>query len=755
MGLYRLSHRLNANAGVLEGFVGTEVGSDRPVVAKRALGPAAGGDAGRALHLEPIPGLAERLEVGASGDQLWVVENLVESEPLRQVMSALANRKGFIAPNEGLSVVGRVATLLSTLHQRRPPVVHGDVCASTVLLTPEGEVLLADAGVASALERGPTGPARSEPFSLAPEQLQQSPGPATDVFQLGLVLYELAVGRPLFCTGDPAQALLLCQRYAEPPAEAVSHVPEPWRTLVLQMLAVEPADRPDAASIDRRMREAVAAAGWRSAEQEISRLFHRACPERQPLAAQSRGGARLLTVTPLAGPAPRSAAPASLPHPLSPPAAVRPPAGLAPPSPPTGAVVGRISTRKMSLSQLEAARGERVHPKASPPEAAVTAVATEEADGTNAPKDAQLGELLVTKELVTRAQLDDAKHQVGAFGGTLADALVSSGACGEDAIVAALAGATKTPHLTAKKLAELAPPKEALSRVSLELARRFDLVPLGLKGGTQLVVAMKDPLDVAAQEALKAATGLRSVVAMRAGETAIRNARNRLYGQSADETPDWLERDAAARPRSSPRPPPPTALPAPSPREVASSPSLSQEPPVVTGSLLSQVIALEPAPLTLEDSAGRLVMSLLPMLGERGQAVLAVASTAAGLAARLGAGGSDAEKVRFVAVALGVANLHDGRPPFDVPTIGGLSRVLGEAGWNEVEAVVSPWLDWPTTLPREPLSRALCLALGFALHAHHPRPPPGQLAAALASFKARFQLPPEAVAALASELNPS
>lgn len=775
MGPYRIARRLSAAAGGAESFVGVEVPSDQPVVVKR-LSAALPDGATRSwsdLARRGVPGLVDVLEVGTAREQLWLVQALVEAEPLRQVMTALSKKKGFISPSEGLAVVGRLAALLATLHERPEPIVHGDVCATNTLLSVDGGLLLTDAGLAAAAKATEAGPARAEPFTVAPEQLAHEASAATDVFRLGLMLYELAVGHPLFATGDATQALVLCQRFTGLQREAVAQVPEPWRSLLVEMLAVEPIDRPTAAQVERTLADAAAKAGWGPPEDDISRLMQRALPSRRPLAELARGDGQLLELTPLGHeglgqrsplaprPSGRSAGvpevPRSPPSPSPASSKASPPrirssasplplerpsrSPPSPPPPPSGTVVGRICTRKMSRSELDAARAERL-PSPPPPAPEEPPPPMHDA---KEPRDARLGELLVEQALITPSQLEEARAQVGTYGGTLADALASIGACDEDAIVVTLSGVTKTPHLSAHKLAELTPPVEALAKVPFELARQLELVPLGLKGGAQLLVAMKDPLDMTAQDLLKSATGLRSVVAMRAGETAIRRARNRFYARPADDAADWHE---AMKPPARPLPPPPP----PSPPPVVSSPS-GLEAPVVTGSLVSSDSGLVAAGLSLERGSGRLVPVLLRLLGEPGLAVLGLAKAAAGVATRLGAPPSEVDRVRFAAAAVAVANLHDGRPIFEVPTVNGLAQVLGEDGWNAVEPLVGPWLDWPSTFPGDPSAQALCLVFGFAHHTHTPRLRPNQLAGALTSFRARYQPAPPLLDALSAELS--
>lgn len=736
MSTYRIARRLSEAASVLETFVGLQEHPARPVVLKRLVTPWAQNADFAQRYLGPGhqwprgPGLPELYEVGHANGVTYLVQELLEGESLRHVMNALAQRKGFIAPAEGLAIVGRLAHLLADLHARVPAVVHGDVCASTTLLTPRGEVYLLDAGVATAAgATAALGPARAEPHSLAPEQLAEQVSPATDAFRLGLVLYELALGRPLFAAADATQALVLCQRFTGLRRDALKQVPEPYASLLVQLLAVDPGDRPTLEEIDAVLQQASAKAGWKTPELDIGRLFSRACPDRVSIAGSLPQDGHQLALTPLAGS----------------PGADRPSL-----TPPGSATLGRIATRKMSRTELDAVR--------APPTADVPRAA-EVPDDAHGPRDLKLGGALVDKRLLTKGQLDEALEQVNIYGGSLSDALQSMGVVDEDVIVATLGELTKTPVVTSKKLGDMPAQPDALKLVPLELARALDLVPLALKGGTQLLVAMKNPMDAAALEQLKAASGLKSIVAMRGGERAIRKTRNRFYtGSEEDDVADWIERGSS---QSSLMHAPATgtassgsgiftagpAVPVPAP-----APSVPK--PVMVGQLLEAPPPLAP-PAGDHGAAAiaslRVVDTLLALLGDKGRQAWQLVTVAVQVAERLGGAPADAQRVKVAASALVAANLRDGRPPWDVPTIEALAGVLGPA-WDDFEPLIGPLLDFPASVPDDLAGQALCVAVAFATHVGQAKPLPQVAAPALTSFKARFRFPPAVVGALAGAL---
>lgn len=756
MATYRIARRLTASAGLLDAYIGVETETQQPVVVKRLMSPwqAEALTLGHTFRASgalerPVQAVPDWREVGFGRGTVWLTHALQDGETLRGVMSQLTAQRGFITPNEGLGLVGLVAGVLVGLHERK--LVHADLCPSTVLVTAEGAVWLLDAGVAACVPPSTSlGPARAEPFSLAPEQFNEAPTTATDVFRLGLMVYELAVGHALFSAADPGVSMVQCQRYLGLERDRIKSVPEPWASLTQQMLAADPRERPSARDVSQVLNAAAAKAGWKSARGDAARLVARAFPTRVSLVELAAGGTQELVLgplPPLPPPKPRPVEPPDEERPNAttgtfstlPGIAEPPPPALPPPSPAAapsvgpattpGAVVGRITTKKMTRSELEAERA------ADAP--ATVVVAAPPPEDPLAPRDARVGELLIEKKAITRSQLDEARAQVSNYGGTLADALIAIGAVDEDTLVTTLADVTRTPHTTSKKLGEMQPPADAMAKVPLEVARSLDLVPLGLKGGSQLMVAMKDPMDSGALEKLKTATGFRNVVAVRAGENAIRRTRNRFYLGEIDERPDWLEGSSRGAPV------------VPALRPVRPD---EEELPMVQGSIskLLQVGPSEPPPLTpgvpaavsLDSPAGRMVTALLSLAGDRGNQAVVLADLCASVASKLGLAKDEVERARFAAMAVCVANLVEGRPVFDVPSIGSLSAVLGEQGWNLLEPLLAAWLDWPSAIPAEAGPRAVCVSFAFALHSGLPLPKGSALGGALNSFKTRFKVEP-------------
>ena len=668
MGAYRILRRLSPAGGYLETWAGKQASAEKPVLLKHLL-PAPPSTDRLLENFRAMQGLGPAvLEVGTCSEGLWLVVEGADGEPLRWVMSTLARAAGFIAPNEGLAVVARVAAALQGLHQQR--LVHGDVSPATIFLTGRGEVQLHDGCVATALPPpGEAGPWRSEPNALAPEQVTGPATTATDVFRLGLVLYELAVGRPLWSGPSPAQLCQAATAWAGLTREKVKQVPEPWLTLLVTMLAVDPAARPTIEEVVAVLEQAVTQNHWATTDADIARLFARASANRVSPFLGEPPGAHDLNLTPLLA------------------------ADGQPTVTPPGALVARIATRKMTREMLAVVR---------------QAVAAAETGPTPLPQDAPLelraAELLVQRGKVARALLNSVREAATPGGRSVSAQLIDSGIVDEEAFVSAAAELTHTPFVGEKKLAETVPSPEAVALLPLELSRAVDAVPLGLKGGTQLMVAMAEPMDGAALAQLKSAIGARSLIVFRAGTRALAATRARLYGSA--KTPEPLG---------------------------VSTPVSAAYPAVLSSELPQRVID-----------------ALLGLVGSRGVQAQQMVGLVTGLARRLGLSAAEVTVAGVAARAIVASALACGRLPHEVPK---LAEVQERLGFSEADEFVEALNAFPARMPERTVVKAVVIAFAFAAHAGEARPRGSRLGGALISFRNRLQLPQALFEALAAELS--
>ena len=177
------------------------------------------------------------------GDQLALVMELVSGGDLDGLRRA---RGGSLAAAEAASLVAQVADGLAAAHAAG--IVHRDLKPANVLFSVD-RVLLADFGIAL-LAGYPRVTSEGQLLGtatyLAPEVIAgQEPGPAGDVYALGVTLYELLAGQPPF-TGNTA-AVLYAHGTAAPPR--VAGLPDDIWGIVAACLAKDPAARPLAAEV--------------------------------------------------------------------------------------------------------------------------------------------------------------------------------------------------------------------------------------------------------------------------------------------------------------------------------------------------------------------------------------------------------------------------------------------------------------------------------------------------------------------------
>jgi eukaryotic-like serine/threonine-protein kinase len=140
----------------------------------------------------------------------------------------------------------QVADALRFAHERG--VIHRDVKPHNILLTEAGDAKVADFGIARAANATTT--SQSSPFMgtagyMSPEQAKgESVGPASDLYSLGVVLYEALTGELPYSAEDPvALAMKHVNELPRSPREANPEVPKDLAALALKLLAKRPEDR--------------------------------------------------------------------------------------------------------------------------------------------------------------------------------------------------------------------------------------------------------------------------------------------------------------------------------------------------------------------------------------------------------------------------------------------------------------------------------------------------------------------------------
>ena len=194
------------------------------------------------------PCVVRARELVPVGSRYALVLDLVNGLDLRRRLRS----DGPLPPAVAVDVVAQVADALAYVHGRG--IVHGDVKPGNILVPVDGSgVRLTDFGVARRVaDAGQTRAAYATPEYIAPEVIGGAPPRAsTDVYALGIVLYELLCGRSPFRGGAASEVLY---RHISCVPVAPAGFPEALWPVVLQCLAPDPTQRPDAGTLAARLR---------------------------------------------------------------------------------------------------------------------------------------------------------------------------------------------------------------------------------------------------------------------------------------------------------------------------------------------------------------------------------------------------------------------------------------------------------------------------------------------------------------------
>jgi len=187
------------------------------------------------------PNIVAVLDTGQHEQQPYIAMELVEGETL----GALMRKSGPFPPDQALDIAIQVAQGLYAAYQK--DVIHRDISPQNILVTPEGVAKIADFGIARSQSSGTltgTGMFIGKPSYAAPEMFDGQADTRSDMYSLGIVLFEMLSGRPPFVAPTPLATMDMQMRQVAPRlADLGVRVPLALEQILKTCLQKKPAER--------------------------------------------------------------------------------------------------------------------------------------------------------------------------------------------------------------------------------------------------------------------------------------------------------------------------------------------------------------------------------------------------------------------------------------------------------------------------------------------------------------------------------
>jgi len=174
-----------------------------------------------------------------AGGTVYITTEMLEGESLREILD-----DGPLAIARAIRIAHDIACGLAYAHLAG--VVHGRIKPSNIMILRSGAVKITDFGIGQLRQAVlPSGPRTGSLSYMSPEQVRgEAVDHRADLFSLGAVFYEMLAHQPPF-EGDSPKAVTenILHAKPRPPSELNQHVPRALDTIVLSMLARQPAER--------------------------------------------------------------------------------------------------------------------------------------------------------------------------------------------------------------------------------------------------------------------------------------------------------------------------------------------------------------------------------------------------------------------------------------------------------------------------------------------------------------------------------
>lgn len=174
----------------------------------------------------------------------------IEGEPLSKIL----RKQGALSPVQGLTLLRTVALALQKAHDAG--IIHRDLKPANIMLTADHEPVIMDFGLARLSKVGESeltqlGAVMGSPAYMAPEQVEARHaeiGPATDVYALGVILYQLLTGRRPFEGSTAAIFGQIVTKVPDPPSKYLNQLPTEVDSVCLKAMSKAPSERYPTAS---------------------------------------------------------------------------------------------------------------------------------------------------------------------------------------------------------------------------------------------------------------------------------------------------------------------------------------------------------------------------------------------------------------------------------------------------------------------------------------------------------------------------
>jgi serine/threonine protein kinase len=188
------------------------------------------------------PNVVQIYDVGDDGDIPYIVMEYVEGRDLKQILKELAP----FSSQQAITIAIEICRALEAAHRRN--LVHRDIKPHNILVTKDAQVKVTDFGIARAASTAAltqTGTIIGSVHYFSPEQAKGlQVGVSSDVYSLGVLIYEMVTGRIPFDAETPvAIALKHLQEDPVPPTQIVSNIDPRLERVILKALAKDQEER--------------------------------------------------------------------------------------------------------------------------------------------------------------------------------------------------------------------------------------------------------------------------------------------------------------------------------------------------------------------------------------------------------------------------------------------------------------------------------------------------------------------------------